>query len=284
VNGTALVAGALVGLGVATVLLAFRRPPGSSRSPVAPPVWGRRVDRLGLRVALGVAAAATAAITAWPALMLLAAVGGFCAPGLVGRRSARAEAVARTEAIAAWTESLRDLISAGSAIEATIAESARVAPPPIRLEVRQLADRLANNEDLEVALAKFAATIADPVADVVVAALGTASSRQGGAHLSDVLSAGARAARAQVAMRHTVEASRAGTYTSARVVVATFAAFALGLLVLNRSFLEPFGTAVGQLVILVIGGLFGVCALAMVRLAEPERLERFYGSPAEVLR
>jgi hypothetical protein len=140
---------------------------------------------------------------------------------------------------------------------------------------------LVNNEDLADALAHFAATIGDPVADVVVAALTTAASRHGGAHLGDVLTAGAKAARAQVAMRHTVEASRAGTYTSARVVVATFTVFALGLLMFNKSFLEPFGTAIGQAMIVIIGALFGLCAVTMVRLAEPERPERFYGSQPE---
>jgi tight adherence protein B len=281
VNGAALVAGALVGLGLATTLLAFVATRATASPRVSTVALGRPVDRFGLRAGLAVLGAAIGALTTWPSVVFLAAIAGFCAPGLVGRRSARGLAVDRTEAIAAWTESLRDLISAGSAIESTIAESARLAPPSIRAEVRQLADRLANNEDLDAALAKFAADIADPVADVVVAALATASSRQGGAHLSDVLTAGARAARAQVAMRHTVEASRAGTYTSARVVVSTFSAFAVGLVVLNRSFLEPFGTAVGQLMILVIGGLFAVCAVAMVRLAEPEKLERFYGAPSE---
>lgn len=280
-NGAAVVAGALVGLGLFSAAVAVR---GSARPRTRRVgLWGGRVDRVGLRAGLAVVGAAAGAVTMWPALLLLGALAGFSGPSLTGRRAARAHAVAKTEAIAAWTESLRDLITAGSAIESTIAESARVAPPAIRAEVRQLSDRLANNENLEDALAHFAAAIADPVADVVVAALTTAASRHGGAHLGDVLTAGAKAARAHVAMRHTVEASRAGTYTSARVVVGTFAVFALGLLVFNQSFLEPFGTAIGQVTIVVIGALFGLCAVTMVRLAEPERPERFYGTQHEAV-
>ena len=207
-------------------------------------------------------------------MVLLGALGGFAAPSLVGRRAARARTVERTEALAGWTESLRDLITAGSAIESTIAESARVAPAPIRVEVRALAARLGNNEDFDAALHAFADDLDDPLADLVVIALATAASRQGGSKLTDVLAAAAATARAQVALRHQVEAARAATYTSARVVVAVFVLFAGGLFVLNRSFLEPFGTPVGQLVLLGIGALFAVCAVSMARLAEPERSPR----------
>jgi Flp pilus assembly protein TadB len=181
--------------------------------------------------------------------------------------------------LAAWTESLRDLIGAGSGIESTIAESSRLAPPAIRGDVQRLAQRLANNEDLDLALRGFAEEIDDPLGDLVVTALATAAGRQGGANLTSVLGAASAAARAQVAMRHQVEAARAGTYASAKVVVTVFVLFAVGLLVLNRSFLDPFGTAVGQLVLIVIGGLFALCATAMVRLAEPDRPERFFRRP-----
>jgi Flp pilus assembly protein TadB len=279
--------GGLIGFGVFCALAAFTstKPTEDPRPPAARPLaW--RVDRGGLRAATALLGAVAGAATGWPVAVVLGAVGGAAAPSLVGRRAGRERALARTEALAAWTESLRDLIAAGSAIESTITESARVAPAPIRAEVRALADRLGNNEDLDDALAAFAADLDDPLGDLVVTAVATASSRQGGANLTAVLGAAARAARAQVAMRHQIEAARAGTYTSARVVVGVFAAFTVGLLLFNRSFLDPFGTAAGQVVLCIIGGLFALCAVAMARLAEPERPERFYRSipPGELER
>jgi Flp pilus assembly protein TadB len=273
------VCGGVIGLGLFCVVLGFTKPTARVARPtetVRLRTAGARFDRVGLRAACALAGTIAGASTTWPVAIALGAVGGAAAPILIGRRAARERVLARTEALAAWTESLRDLISAGSAIEATIAESARVAPTAIRPEVRRLADRLGNNEDLEVALASFAADLDDALGDLLVTAIATASSRQGGANLTSVLSAAAQAARAQVAMRHQIEAARAGTYTSARVVVTVFAIFTVGLLVFNRSFLEPFDTAAGQVVLLVIGGLFALCAATMVRLAEPDRPERFY--------
>ncbi len=268
-------AGSLVGLGCATGVYAVRVParPREARRPID---LGTRVDRIGLRALAAVGGALLGVLTTWPVAVALGALGGFAAPSLVGRRAARSAALTRTEGLAAWTESLRDLIGAGSGIESTITESARLAPASIRSEVQHLAQRLANNEDLDVALRGFADEIDDPLGDLVVTALATAAGRQGGANLVSVLGAAATAARAQVAMRHQVEATRAGTYASAKVVVAVFVLFAVGLLVLNRSFLDPFGTAAGQLVLVAIGGLFALCAVSMVRLAEPAKAERFF--------
>jgi Flp pilus assembly protein TadB len=270
------VCGGLVGLGVFCAVVSFVAPPPAPSPCPRPRRAGVRVDRAGVRSAAALAGALAGALTGWPVAVALGAVGGAAAPSLVGRRAGRERALARTEALAAWTESLRDLISSGSAVESTITESARVAPAAIRVEVRTLAERLGNNEDLDDALAAFAADLDDPLGDLVITAIATASSRQGGANLTAVLGAAAHAARAQVAMRHQVEAARAGTYTSARVVVTVFVLFTVGLLVFNRSFLDPFDTGAGQVVLCVIGGLFAVCALAMARLAEPERPERFF--------
>lgn len=266
--------GGLVGLGLATALYAWR---GPAREPEP---RARRVsvqiDRLNARSLAAFGGTLVASLTGWPAAIILGGLGGFAAPSLVGRRSGRARALARTEGLAAWTESLRDLIGAGSGIESTVTESARLAPPAIRPEVQRLAQRLGNNEDLDMALRTFADEIDDPVGDLVVTALATAAGRQGGANLGGVLGAAATAARAQVAMRHQVEATRAGTYASVKVVVSVFVLFALGLLLFNRSFLDPFDTAAGQLVLIIIGGLFALCAVAMVRLAEPTRPARCF--------
>jgi Flp pilus assembly protein TadB len=267
-------AGGLMGLGAATGLYAWRAP-APVREPLRAPI-SVHVDRLNTRLLGAFGGAVMATLTRWPAAIVLGAIGGFAAPSLIGRRSARARALARTEGLAAWSESLRDLIGAGSGIESTITESARLAPPAIRAEVQHLAQRLANNEDLDVALRAFADEIDDPLGDLVVTALATAAGRQGGANLGGVLGAAATAARAQVAMRHQVEATRAGTYASAKVVVTVFVLFAVGLLLFNRSFLDPFDTAAGQVVLIIIGGLFALCAVAMVRLAEPTRPARFF--------
>lgn len=274
--------GGLVGLGVfcgALALAPRRARPGAPAGVAAmASALAGSVDQGGRRAMLALVGGVLFGLTGWPAAMVLGVAFGAVAPSVVGRRAARAQAIERLEALASWTESLRDLIVAGAAVESALREAAVVAPRAIHVEVTELSRRLANNESLLGALEGFAVDVADPVADLVVTALATASSGRGGGRVADVLSAAARAARAQVAMRLQVEAGRAGTYTSARVVTTVFVAFTAGLLLLNRDFLAPFGTPVGQLVILVIGTLFAVCVGVMVRLAEPEIQERFFGS------
>src|SRR3546814_5859246 len=71
----------------------------------------------------------------------MAAVGWFGAE-LFGSRRAAAQATARTEAIAAWTEMLRDTMSGAHGLEEAVTTSAIVAPAPIRREVTALAVRL----------------------------------------------------------------------------------------------------------------------------------------------
>jgi hypothetical protein len=75
-------------------------------------------------------------------------------------------------------------------------------------------------------------------------------------------------------MRLRVEAGRARTRTSIKVIVGATGGLALGLAVLNRGYLAPYGSALGQFVLLLVGGLFAtsfVWLSKMTRAAEPER-------------
>jgi Flp pilus assembly protein TadB len=75
-------------------------------------------------------------------------------------------------------------------------------------------------------------------------------------------------------MRLKIEASRARTRTSVRIITAVTICMALLLVVLNRNYLSPFDTAAGQGVLLAVvacfaGGLWWLAAMA--RYAAPER-------------
>src|SRR3546814_2921329 len=63
-------------------------------------------------------------------------------PGVLGGKLNRERAIARTEAIASWTEMIRDSIVAASGLEEAIVATAPVAPTPIASEVRTLVRRL----------------------------------------------------------------------------------------------------------------------------------------------
>ena len=68
--------------------------------------------------------------------------GAWVLPSLIGPDRGHARRVARIEAIATWTEALRDNLSGAAGLEQAIMASAIEAPEPIRDEVTQLAVRL----------------------------------------------------------------------------------------------------------------------------------------------
>lgn len=230
--------------------------------------WGRWL------VWSGLAGFVTALITGWTVAGLLAAGAAWTLPRAFGGSAANRQETERVEGIAGWTEMLRDTLAAAAGLEQAIMATAHTAPKAVRRQVQTLAVRLAGGQRLARALRRLADELADPAADLVIAALILASEHQA-RQLSIVLGELASAARAQVEMRQRVEASRARARTTMRVVVSTTLLFAGGLVLFNPVFLTPYDTPAGQLVLLLIGALFAVAFAWLHRLARIEQPERF---------
>ena len=256
------VLGAAVGLGLLLVLLGVAGEDRPARRPATLPDLNGAAVRAGWA---GLAGVAAAALTGWPAAFLAGAVAALVAPSLIGAKARREQVITRTEAVASWAEMLRDTMAASAGLQAAIAASARVAPPAIRAEVRELASSI-QREDLPAALRAFAARVADPAADIVAMALIVAATKQA-RHVGEVLDRAAAAARASASMRASVEAGRARSFTSARIIVVVTVGMAALIAVFSRAYLAPFDTAVGQLVLVVIAGLFGAGLWSLARLA-----------------
>ena len=277
---TALLAamcGAVVGLGVLLVALGLRGTPPREPRPARPlPAW--LAERLLLRAALSLAALVVVwLITGWPAAGVIGAVGAAAAPSLAGARARRSAAVARIEAIAAWAEQLRDVMAAAAGIQEAIVATGPLAPAPIRDEVRRLVDRISTRrERLRPALERFADELAHPLGDMVVTSLLLASERQG--RLGDLLSEVARSARQTATMRLRVEAARARTYVTTRLIVGITVLISAWLLVFRREYLAPFDTAGGQVMLIVIGAVFFGAGVLMRRMAEPNEPARLLSS------
>jgi hypothetical protein len=193
--------------------------------------------------------------TGWPVGGLLVAVAAGALPGMLGpdrRAAARTEVL---EALAVWAEMLRDTLSAAAGLEQTLTATATLAPPALREHTAALAARIEAGRPLGACLRTFADEVADPAADTITAALVTAAERQA-RQLAPLLGSLAAATRDQVALRLRIEAGRARVRTSVRVITATTLAMAAGLVVLNRPYVQPFGTVQGQLVLALVGGLF----------------------------
>ncbi len=279
VTALAALCGAGVGLGVVLVVAGWRgvdlASPTRRPDATGPPRWEHRSARLAVAVGTGVL---VGAVTGWPVGAVLAAAGGFALPGLWSGGRERTQALARIEAVAGWAEMLRDTMAGAAGIEQAIAATAPVAPLPLRTDVVTLAARLESGERLGPALRAFADDIADPTADLVVAALVLAAEHQA-RRLGDLLGTLAAAAREQATMRLRVEAGRARTRTSVRVVVGATLSLAVGLAVLNRGYLTPYDSPLGQLVLALVGVLFAGAFAWLARMARPARTQRIIAQP-----
>ncbi|MGH9178723.1 MAG: type II secretion system F family protein, partial [Acidimicrobiales bacterium] len=257
----ALLLGGLVGASAVLAVAGLRPAPAPSR-PL----------RVPLRPAGALAGAVTAGIlSGWPVLAVAVAAGVWWAPKPgVGRRHRRHQ-LERAEAVAAWTETLRDLVGAARGIEGAVVASVPIAPPAIAEEVAALAARL-DHERAAVVLADFASAVDDRTADLVAVVLRQAAEGQV-RDVARLLGDLAGVAREEVARRRRDEAERARTRTSVRVVVVTTVATAGLLAVLNRRYFAVFGTGSGQVVLAAILST-GTAALAWLsrlgRVPSPE--------------
>ena len=291
--------GALCGGGVYVSALALadvRRPPpdhqpASGARPLTEGWWSRLdagpppVRRIAVAVSVGAWASWW---TGWPVAVLLGAAVSWYLPVLLSPDRAGRARVERLEAVAGWTEQLRDTLAAASGLEQAMQATAVYAPLPIRPAVAALAAHLDEGAPLTDALEQLAADLEDPLADLVVIALINASDRQVGS-LGDLLAALAGTAREQARMQIKAAASRAQVRTAVRMIVATTLSLVLGLVTFVPTFTAPYSSATGQLVLLAVGALFAVSFTYLARLARFRPNPRMLatgraGTSAEVVR
>jgi tight adherence protein B len=267
----AVTCGAGIGAGMVGLVRALRPTPhgrARRRGSTVRPHEGAGA-RWMLRIALGAAFATAAGLaTRWPAAAVIAGSGGAGLPSVVEMRQ-RPGAKARIEAVAAWTELLRDTLAAASGLSQAIVTTAPMAPDPIGLEVRALAARLQNGAPTEEALRMFADDVADPSADMVVCALVLAASARA-QRLVELLGALADSMRDEVAMRLKVDSARASARSGVRTVAFFSIGFAALLFVFAHSYLTPFGSFTGQLV-LVVAAAFDASGIALMAYMVRER-------------
>lgn len=275
-------AGAVLGLGLFTAVLAVV---GLPERPAGRPTRARaslqqRTSRLIRGVAVGfVTLLATQWVVAGVALGLLAAYWDRIA----GSSAAEKHAINRLEALASWTESLRDTIAGAIGLEQAIPATAANAGASIRPSLNLLVDRLRIREPLPSALMAFSDDLDDPSADVVCAAL-ILNARLRGPGLRDVLSALASSIREELDMRRRIEASRRSIRRSVKIVLFIVLGVMGMMSILNRQYVEPFDSVVGQLVLLVIAVLLFGGLMWLRSLAAPSQVDRFLAADTALLR
>ncbi|MEV4702171.1 type II secretion system F family protein [Actinoplanes sp. NPDC049316] len=263
---TALAAllGAGVGLGFLAVVAGLR-PPAASDPGRTSEIRFTREHVIRLAIAVAVAALA-GLLTRWPVGAILAGVGAYALPIALGTNKRAARDLARTEAVAVWTEMLRDNLSGASGLEQSILVTAPYAPAAIKDEIDDLAAAVRLGHRLPIALAELRTRLNDRTGRLVVRALIQASTRQS-RQLADLLTELATRARARATLRLKIAPGHAKIRTNARVITAFTIVMAVGLILFNPTYLAPYRSLAGQLTLVLVGAIFAVGFLGIARLA-----------------
>jgi Flp pilus assembly protein TadB len=279
VSGGAVLAAIAGALTVAGLVLIAAAIAGADLLPPAPAGRpGRRHRQWSRRRVLAEAAAVTAGgtatwvVTGWPVAALAVAAAVVALPRMLGGRAAQ-QRIGRLDAMEAWTRQLADALTAGSGIEEALLATTDDPPMAIAGEVTALRRRLEYRVPTEEALAAFADELAHPVGDTIAASLIIAS-RLRGRGLHPVLTTLAGTVAKQVAMEREIDAERATHRTTAVWVVAALGLYTV-FAVLNRTYVAPFGTLAGQLMLAVVAALYAATLWWLNRLASPGHPSRF---------
>lgn len=274
VGAIGVLSGTAAGLGLACGIVAFRAEPATRRFSLGQRFSPDKLkgDSRKLAVCVG-AGVAVGLVTGWPVAALAGGVATWWLPALLGPDRSTARDLARTEAVAAFTEMIRDTLSAASGIEQSVRSACAAAPEAIAEEARRLARRIEDQQDFAAALAAFADELRDPTADIVVVCLVHAI-RNSARDLASLLGSLATTARALAAQRKRAQAARVQIRTSVRIVTGVTAGMLAALFVLDRSFLAPYGSASGQLVLASGLAFFAAGYAWLWRMARPRARKR----------
>ena len=190
--------------------------------------------------------------TGWLAAGLIGATTGAMGPMIFRAPRKRRAFTDEVEAYSQWTEQIRDLVAASGSLFEAVTLSAGQAPSLLRPKVAQMAS-IARTLGLPPALDWFAAEMDSPFADRLV--LGMKIAWDSGARVSEAFDSTARAMRAEVEMRRRNEVANARAWTQVISMVGVTVVSVLFMFVLNKEFFDPFGSVIGQAVLLAVGVL-----------------------------
>jgi len=282
----ALAAAAVLGGGL-LVVVGLRPVPESELAARPPSLWmlwlraalhgafveGPGVQRRRAQLALAVGGGMLAFLITGLAVTVLAipvAVLGL--PKLLGTPASAAD-VDRLEALEEWTRNLAGVLAVGVSLEQAIQASLRSTPDPIRPQVETLVARLATRWQTDAALRAFAGDLDDATGDLVAASL-ILSAKRRGAGLVSVLDGLAASVAEDVRTRRQIEADRAKPRSTARAV--TFITLGvLALLALNRTYMEPYTSPLGQALLALLLSAYVATLLWMRQMTSGKPTPRF---------
>lgn len=217
-------------------------------------------------------------VTGWPLAMVIAPAATVGLPYLLAAPDAR-ERIERLEALEEWTRSLSGVLTVGIGLEQALVNTLRSTPDAIAEEVGRLVARLRARWVTEEALRAFADDLDDATGDLVAANL-ILGARRRGAGLAAVLEGLAESVAADVRARRQVEADRAKPRATARWVTIISASVLL-VLALTGSYVAPYSSPLGQVILALLLTAYVATLLWMRRMAEGRRIPRIIGKGRE---
>ena len=270
----AVVFGALVGIGLFAVVLGLqKRPVGQKQARLRKfRAQATRIElssstndtlaMIGLGAVLGFGAWYA---TGWVVAAVIGATAGVMGPMMWRAPRQRREFTDEIEAYSQWTEQIRDLVAASGSLFEAVTLSADQAPSRLRPKVVQMAS-IARTLGLPAALDWFAAEMDSPFADRLV--LGMKIAWDSGARVSEAFESTARAMRAEVDMRRRNEVANARAWTQVLSMIGVTVVSVLFMFVFNKGFFDPFGSLIGQTVLLAVGVLIFGNVFWVLKLSE----------------
>ncbi|MFT4109599.1 type II secretion system F family protein [Propionicimonas sp.] len=271
--------GVLLAGGLVLVVAGFHTPPAAS-GPSSTGLWtslvdsrpGRAVRRrwwqLLLAVVVGVVAAS---MTGWALLAILVPVVGYGLPLVLSAPPHRD--LALLEALDRWVRTLASLLPTGRSISDAVRVGVRQAPALIAPDLRLLVARLDDRWTIEQALFALADELDSADADAVLAALALAAQR-GGTGASTTLAALADNIQDRLRALREIETERAKPrFVVRQVTVITAVVLALAL-AFGGSFFAPYGTDLGQVLLLTLVTAYLGSLLLLRRMTLPRPRQR----------
>jgi Flp pilus assembly protein TadB len=217
-------------------------------------------------------------VTGWVLALVIAPVAVIGLPILLAAPPAATQ-INRLEAMEEWTRSLSGVLTVGIGLEQAMVATLRSTPAPIRAEVDRLVSRLRARWETEAALRAFADELDDATGDLIAANLILAARRRG-AGLASVLEGLAESVAADVRARRQVEADRAKPRSTARWVT-LISASVLVVLALSGSYVVPYRSPIGQVILVVLLSAYVATLIWMRHMATGKPLPRFLDTRSE---
>lgn len=211
--------------------------------------------------------------TSWPVGGLWVFAGIMSIPLLRGERHSAEDEIAKVEAIATWTEQIRDTMNASAGLQQSLVATASNGPAAIQSELAQFARR-GPRGDLSGALRQLGVELNHPASDLVIAGLRSATELDAG-RLVPLLSRLASSIRDEAQMRVRIEISRARVRTSMKIVGFFVALTVALMIVVGRDLLSGYASPLGQVWLLVVGSVVVLAIWSTRKLAQVPQPERF---------